>query len=78
MITVKWATNAALPDFMTEEMKAFVAGLANEPKLVRNAKDLSDQFDYRYSLADDLSASAYFMKFRQSLFGAGVVLAKPA
>ncbi|MGC0322566.1 hypothetical protein ABIG06_003195 [Bradyrhizobium sp. USDA 326] len=78
VITVKWATNAALPDFMTEEMKAFVAGLANEPKLVRNAKDLSDQFDYRYSLADDLSASAYFIKFRQSLFGAGVVLAKPA
>jgi hypothetical protein len=47
-ITVKWATNGALPDFMTEEMKTFVAGLTNEPKLVRNAKDLTDQFDYRY------------------------------
>jgi hypothetical protein len=26
---------------------------------------------------DDRSASAYFIKFRQSLFGAGVVLSKP-
>lgn len=78
VITVKWATNAALPDFMTEQMQAFVAGLDAEPTLVRNAKDLSDQFDYRYGIADDLSASAYFIKFRQSLFGAGVVLSKPA
>lgn len=77
VITVKWATNAALPDFMTEQMQAFVASLTDEPKLVRNANDLSDQFDYRYRVADDLSASAYFIKFRQSLFGAGVVLSKP-
>lgn len=76
VITVKWATNAALPDFMTEQMQTFVAGLTGEPKLVRNAKDLSDQFDYRYRVADDLSASAYFIKFRQSLFGAGVLLSK--
>jgi hypothetical protein len=76
-ITVKWATNAALPDFMTEEMKTFVAGLTKEPKLVRNTKDLADQFDYRYQVADDLNASAYFLKFRQSLFGAGVVQSKP-
>jgi hypothetical protein len=76
VITVKWATNAALPDFMTKQMQAFVAGLDGEPRLVRNAKDLSDQFDYRYRVADDLSASAYFIKFRQSLFGAAVVLSK--
>ena len=77
-ITVKWTTNAALPDFMTEEMKTFVAGLTNEPRLTRNGKDLADQFDYRYQVADDLSASAYFVKFRQSLYGVGVVLSKPA
>jgi hypothetical protein len=76
-ITVKWTTNAGLPEFMTEDMKAFVAGLTEKPSLVRNGTDLSDQFDYRYSKADDGSASAYFIKFRQSLFGAGVVLSKP-
>ncbi|MEH2530818.1 hypothetical protein V1277_002806 [Bradyrhizobium sp. AZCC 1588] len=76
-ITVKWATNAGLPEFITEDMKAFVAGLTEKPPLVRNGKDLSDQFDYRYSKADDGSASAYFIKFRQSLFGAGVELSKP-
>lgn len=75
-ITVKWATNAALPEFMTQQMQTFVADLTGKPTLVRNAKNLSDQFDYRYSVADDLSASAYFIKFRQSLFGAGVVLSK--
>ncbi|WP_316228478.1 hypothetical protein [Bradyrhizobium sp. SZCCHNR1039] len=76
-ITVKWSTNAGLPDFLTDEMKAFIAGLTEKPTLVRNGKDLSDQFDYRYKVADDLSASAFFIKFRQSLFGAGVVLSKP-
>jgi hypothetical protein len=76
-LTVKWATNAALQDFLTEDMKTFIAGLNEKPTLVRNVKDLSDQFDYRYKLADDLSASAYFIKFRQSLFGAGIVQSKP-
>jgi hypothetical protein len=76
-ITVKWATNAGLPELLTEEVKAFIAGLTEEPTLVRNGKDLSDQFDYRYKVAEDGSASAYFIKFRQSLFGAGVVLSKP-
>jgi len=76
-ITVKWATNAGLPEFMTEEMIAFLTGLPEKPTLVRNGKDLSDQFDYRYRVSDDGSASAYFIKFRQSLFGAGVVLSKP-
>jgi hypothetical protein len=76
-ITVKWATNAGLPEFMTEEMKAFVAGLTETPTLVRNGKDLSDQFDYRYRTSDDGSASMYFVKFRQSIFGAGVVLSAP-
>jgi hypothetical protein len=76
-ITVKWATNAGLPEFLTDDVKAFIAGLTEKPVLVRNGKDLSDQFDYRYKVADDLSASAYFIKFRQSLFAAGVVLSKP-
>lgn len=76
-ITVKWCTNAGLPEFMTDEMKAFVAGLTGKPTLVRNGKDLSDQFDYRYRTSDDGSASMYFVKFRQSIFGAGVVLSRP-
>jgi hypothetical protein len=76
-ITVKWATNAGLPEFLTDEVKAFIAGLTEKPTLVRNGKDLSDQFDYRYKVADDLSASAYFIKFRQSLFAAGVIMSKP-
>ena len=76
-ITVKWCTNASLPEFMTAEMKAFVAGLTEKPTLVRNGKDLSDQFDYRYRASEDGSASMYFVKFRQSIFGAGVVLSKP-
>jgi hypothetical protein len=76
-ITVKWCTNAGLPEFMTEEMKAFVAGLTEKPTLVRNGKDLSDQFDYRYRASEDGSASMYFIKFRQSIFGAGVVLSRP-
>ncbi|MFH1344075.1 MAG: hypothetical protein ABIL01_23190 [Pseudomonadota bacterium] len=76
-ITVKWCTNAGLPEFMTEEMKTFVAGLTEKPTLVRNGKDLADQFDYRYRASDDGSASMYFVKFRQSIFGAGVVLSKP-
>jgi hypothetical protein len=76
-ITIKWTTNAGLPEFLTDEMKAFIAGLTEKPTLVRNGKNLPDQFDYRYTVADDLSASAYFIKFRQSLFGAGVVLSKP-
>lgn len=76
-ITVKWCTNSGLPEFMTEEMKAFVAGLTEKPTLVRNGKDLSDQFDYRYRTSDDGSASMYFVKFRQSIFGAGVVLSRP-
>ena len=71
-ITLKWATNAGLPEFLTDEVKAFIAGLTEKPTLVRNGKDLSDQFDYR-----PLSASAYFIKFRQSLFAAGVVMSKP-
>jgi hypothetical protein len=77
-ITVKWATNAGLPELLTEEVKAFIAGLTEKPTLVRNGKDLSDQFDYRFKVADDLSASAYFIKFRQSLIAAGVVMSKPA
>jgi hypothetical protein len=44
-ITVKWATNAGLPEFLTDEVKAFIAGLTEKPTLVRNGKDLSDQFD---------------------------------
>lgn len=74
--TVKWCTNAGLPEFMTEEMKALVAGLTEKP-LVRSGKDLSDQFDYRYRTSEDGSASMYFVKFRQSIFGAGVVLSRP-
>lgn len=75
-ITVKWCTNAGLPEFMTEEMKTFVTGLTEKPTLIRNGKDLSDQFDYRYRTSGDGSASMYFVKFRQSIFGAGVVLSK--
>jgi hypothetical protein len=58
-------------------MKAFISELTEKPMLVRNGKDLSDQFDYRYKGADNGSASAYFIKFRQSLFTAGVVMSKP-
>lgn len=76
-ITVKWCTNAALSEFMTDGMKAFVAGLTEKPTQVRNGKDLSDQFDYRYRTSDDGGASMYFVKFRQSILGAGVVLSKP-
>jgi hypothetical protein len=76
-ITVKWCTNAALSEFMTDEIKSFVAGLSEKPTLLRHGKDLSDQFDYRYRTSDDGSASMYFVKFRQSIFGAGVVLSKP-
>lgn len=36
----------------------------------------TDLFDYRYSKAEDGSASAYFIKFCESLFGAGIVLSK--
>ena len=64
-------------EFMTEGTRAFVAGLTEKPALVRNGKDLPDQFDCRYRTADDGSASAYFIKFRQSLSGADVVLSKP-
>jgi hypothetical protein len=78
MITVKRCSNAGLPEFLTDEMKAFVAGLTEKPTLVRNGKDLADQFDYRYRTSEDGSASMYFLKFRQSIFGAGVVLSKPA
>lgn len=76
-ITVKWCTNAALSEFMTEDMKAFVADLTEKPALVRNGKDLSDQFDYRHRKSEDGTSSMYFVKFRQSIFGAGVVLSKP-
>ena len=41
-------------------MKAFISELTEKPMLVRNGKDLSDQFDYRYKGADNGSASAYF------------------
>jgi hypothetical protein len=63
---------------LSNEVEAFVGGLTEKPTLTRNGKDLSEQFDYRYSVADDFSASGYFIKFRQSLFAAGVVLSKPA
>jgi hypothetical protein len=76
-VTLKWATNVGLQELLSEEVKAFIGGLTNKPALNRNGKDLSEQFDYRYGVADDLSASAYFIKFRQSLFAAGVVLSKP-
>jgi hypothetical protein len=76
-VTLKWATNVGLRELLSGEVEAFIGGLAGKPTLSRNGKDLSDQFDYRYSVADDLSASGYFIKFRQSLFGAGVVLSKP-
>jgi hypothetical protein len=56
---------------LTDETKAFISGLTEKPTLVRNGKDLSDQFDYRYKVADDGSASAYFIKLRQSLFSYG-------
>jgi hypothetical protein len=76
-ITVKWCTNAALSAFMTDDMKAFVADLTEKPTLARNGKDLSDQFDYRYRTSDDGNSSMYFIKFRQSIFGAGIVTSKP-
>jgi hypothetical protein len=43
---------------LTDEMKDFISGLTEKPTLVRNGKDLSDKFDYRYKVADDGSASA--------------------
>jgi hypothetical protein len=76
-ITVKWCTNVALSQFMTDDMKAFVAGLTEKPTLARDGKDLSDQFDYRYRTSDDGNSSMYFIKFRQSIFGAGIVTSKP-
>jgi hypothetical protein len=76
-ITVKWCTNAALSEFMTDDMKAFEADLTEQPTLVRNGKDLSDQFDYRYRTSDDGKSSMYFVKFRQSIFGVGVVRSEP-
>jgi hypothetical protein len=60
-LTANGLGSEAVPGFMTEQIQKFVAGLNGEPK------DLSDQFDYRYRIAGDLSASAYFIKFRQSL-----------
>jgi len=41
-IIVRWCANADLPEFITEEMKVFVAGTTEKPTVVRKGKNLFD------------------------------------
>ena len=49
-------------------IKDMIGQLKGKPKLVRNAKLLGQQFDYRYGITEDEEGGAYLVEF-----GGGVI-----
>jgi hypothetical protein len=70
-IYVHWFTNAYTHHF-EREFSDF-RNLPIQPLLVRNGRDLSDQFAYKYGLDPSNRLSAYILRFRLSLIAVGVV-----
>ena len=69
-VLVKWWANLqiAAGEF-PDEVRDLVSG---KVKLMRNAQDLSDQFDYRHGLTDDLNLGAFVCRFGSSFILAGI------
>lgn len=76
-IWLRWFTNAYLFKAREQHFEDFVAALPAGPPLVRNGRDLSDQFAYRYGRQPDNLVSAYSFVFRNSLVGFVIINAEP-
>lgn len=51
--------------------------LSNSPVLSRSGRDLSDQFSYRYGVAEDAPAAGFAIRFGESMVITAIVCADP-
>jgi hypothetical protein len=68
-----WYSNAYFNAFNQSEEKSFYTALPACPPIIRNKRDLSDQFAYRYGIDDAGELSAFFIGFRNSFIVLGIV-----
>jgi hypothetical protein len=73
IVFMRWFTNAYVHQLEHESYAPFLS-LPARPPMVRNGRDLSDQFSYRYGVDDDRDVSAFFLRFRLSLIAIGLVV----
>ncbi|WP_338309272.1 hypothetical protein [Bradyrhizobium sp. TM233] len=73
-VKADWYTNAYFDVFRSSDEAQFYMGLPARPPIVRNRRDLSDQFAYRYGKDDGGELSAYLLIFRRSLIVTGIVV----
>lgn len=66
-------TNAHFGIFSQSEERKFYGDLPVCPPIVRNQRDLSDQFAYRYGKDDEGDLSAFLIAFRNSFLITGIV-----
>ena len=72
-VKATWYTNAQFGIFSQGEDRKFYGELPACPPIVRNKRDLSDQFAYRYGRNDEGDLSAFLILFRGSFLITGIV-----
>jgi hypothetical protein len=72
-VKAAWYTNAYFNSFSQSEEASFYTNLPACPPIVRNRRDLSDQFAYRYGKDDSGEISAFLIQFRNSFIITGIV-----
>ena len=72
-VKATWYTNTNFTDFFQSEEAKFYTALPACPPIVRNRRDLSDQFAYRYGKDDAGEICAFLIAFRNSFIVTGIV-----
>lgn len=68
-----WYSNAYFETFYESDEAKFYTNLPARPLILRNKRDLSDQFVYRYGKDDAGELSAFLIGFRNSFIVTGIV-----
>lgn len=74
LLLASWYTSAYLHVLHSSGDFDLFSQLPARPALVRNGRDLSDQFAYRYGVSETQDASVYMLMFRHSVIATGFVL----
>jgi hypothetical protein len=72
-VKAAWCTNAYFNSFMQSDEAGFYTALPARPPIIRNRRDISDQFAYRYGTDDEGELSAFLIQFRNSFIITGIV-----
>ncbi len=72
-VVATWILNAYFSEFIKTDEARLYETLPACPPIVRNGRNLSDQFAYRYGVDEDKTTSVFFIAFRNAILVQGFV-----